>query len=330
MPDTYQPPQGFRTPTFDVGDVRAASGESEGGESYALRKRREFEASNPGLHRLQALDDLAQEQLKPLRHELGRVLRKLKWTRPTRPLEVWTVLHKVPLFHVVWAVLVLLLAGGGIWMGNTIGADYVVASGLDFYAIDPDGAKVFMGALIMAGVMAKLADRLFDTDSAKTWYARIIFAIGALAAVTWCCATAWVFAPDPSGGLGQFTGDTSGPGRLTTIVLIFSHLVVDLTGGFAAIWGAEKILLAGHAVADEPNPRYAHWVARKQALEQAIRLIVLDQADARDRMQSHADTAEAIELEARDVVSQAGQVAKSSETAALAASRLSFLKKGKE
>jgi len=270
----------IRQPELDLAELRAAAIRNGGAEELARRNRERFELLNPGVHQAQAVITQGDRQIAFLEQTQRRLERQFVATAPFSTLSSNEPAARPALLHQLTGIFLLLLGLFALWMGNRVGAAYVVRSGADLYATDTDGAALFMGVVLLASAALKAFELGLPNDRARSLLQGSVFAIGLLAVVIWVMAMAYSFAPEASGQNWLTSANASS--RVSTIALLISHILSDIALGFVVFHGGEKLLLGGKRRIVVSNPHFDEMERRIDALHAEILSEALKVGEAED------------------------------------------------
>lgn len=259
----------LRLPPIDEAGARAAVLRDDGARVFAAQLVSQFESDNDGVYLAQADIELADERTADARAEKRRLARQRSRTDAWRVVVTAEREARITPFHMASGLVLIGGSAFALWMGNRVGANYIVKSGLDLYATDPDGAALFMGVALLAGGLLKVFEHRLRDDLSRTLYNAALFAVGLVAFLLWAAMMATTFAPD-TGSTAWLTGEGSAVGRTATILLLLAHLVADVACSYAIFSGAEQLLLAGRRRQLIPNPVHAALTERLAAVQAAI------------------------------------------------------------
>lgn len=262
-------PHKFNRPEIPPNVAKGLLIPGNGGDLSAELARHEFEAQNPGVHLHQEYVAAEDARTKRLRRELMFAQVRRACEEPQNVVVTADVLKRLPLFSWIKAAISLLLALGGVFIGNQVGAAYIRNSGVDWYADDPIGPFFFMAASLLGAGALKGFECFIASSLGKRLYAFAIFAIGIPALIAWMAACAFIFVPDATGGMGRLMGNSRHGPELMSF-LIFLHLLVDVFLAYICFAAAEKVLLAGNVQTPIANPERLHWDKRIEGLETEI------------------------------------------------------------
>jgi len=246
----------IRRPQLSSEAMKVAAIAPEGEERLAAGLLEEFDASNEGGFPAQTVIPLQDEKIARLKKQVERINRQIGQTDIGKIVVARDQSVPIPLFHRLSAGALLCTAGAGLAMGVTVGGNYVVQSGHPLYALDPNGAYLFLGVGVFAASILKAFDATLTTDLAKNLLLRAMFAIAITAFGIWAACMAIVFAPTSAGVDLLLSAANGGDGHAASVLLVAAHLVVDMAGSFIVFIGAERILLAGHTRVFVRNPAY--------------------------------------------------------------------------
>jgi len=250
-------------PKLDEADINAAVFLDKGEDSVMLAAVSQFDVLNPGSAQARAEIESSNERLLDSDQLLFLYDKELKGTVRSRTVVAAKANIKNPVVLVIEALGMALLGIFGLYLGNQVGAAYVVKSGADLFATDPVGAMIFMGVTLLAGGALKIYEHRLLTDVSRALYARILFFTGIGSCFLWIIMMALSFAPDLGVGATWLADGNDTAQHVYGVVLVVTHLTSDLASGYIVFSGAEHMLLAGYERVNVPNPHYAELVALK-------------------------------------------------------------------
>lgn len=265
-------------------------------------------------------------QLSALAGEAQRTGRRLRFTRKSTTLTtVEKVAHR-PWQHVLAPVFLIFVALIALYLSNFVLAAYIVRSGADLYAADPEGARLFAMTAVLAAFGIKVFERWLPHDSAKAWYRGAFFAVGLGSFVLWALMASIVFAPE-TGPAGAWLL-ASGSNTTANIVLVLTHVLGDVAWGYLIFSGATDIALGAQKRIEVPNLRYAALVDDAAGIQASIAQCREAIAAAENYLTRIASGREAVRAQAELQFNLAYQEWEQAEAMAIASGRAGFLKTG--
>lgn len=269
-PSHGSPTDEFRCDPPDEAAARAAALTENGPELFAADARNQFEKTNPGVHQAQRDYAHALERREEASRAADDVKGQLSRTAPKHVVTILDKATRAAISTCLKAMLYFSVAFIGLFMGNQVGANYVVKSGLDLYADNPLGATLFMGVPFLFAFALKLFELRLPHDRAQRRYANVIFGSGTVCFIVWSAMVAVTFAPRTAGDTSWLTGAGGEWERLKASLMLFSHLIVDVTCGYIIFTGAEMLLHAGHRRECRANPLYEALTERLAELREEV------------------------------------------------------------
>lgn len=266
-PDPSQPT--IRYPDIDPDEVRNSLADGGTEDDFAALQGGRYDAMNTGVQKMEARITVGKRRLTEIEEDRKVGRKALGRTHQSRKLVIDVVAHEIPKIHHGMAKGLAGVGASGLGMGLTVGGGYIVSSGNDAYAISPIMAIIFFGITLVVGARLKTYQSQFRTDWARSLFNHAITAVGLLSFVVWTITMAEVFAPDTLGGVAALlaTPNTS-QGRLSSILLVVSHIITDVCCGYGVVAGAEALALGGHKTVMCDNPEHAHITAYLAGLDQ--------------------------------------------------------------
>jgi hypothetical protein len=224
-----------------------------------------------------------QLRLAEVNQELKTVNRQRQFTNKMKESETRERIANRPWPLVIAPFFLIMVSGAALCISIVVLKNYVVRSGAsDLYASDPDGAWLFAAVVILAAVGIKVFERFLVSDFAKRCYRTAFFVTGLMAFLVWAAMAAIVFAPDGGSAHSLLALDagSNAPG----ILLVFTHVLSDLSFGYLTFSGAEQIAFGHLRRKVVANPPYIALTRQRRALLAEVDAIRLKLARAQERV----------------------------------------------
>jgi|GEM_PF-2035194 len=261
----------FGKPLLDLDQLRGAIFTGTDVDDIVQRQVSSLDATSALIDEAEALIDDAEDHLQYLIRVRSTLRQKLEHIEPVIYLLSDQSQCRIPRLQAVVAGCFLILTPTGLAVGNLVGMKYILNSGYSMFAIDPLGAMLFFFVTVIMGAFLKAFERFLPNERAKRIYTYLIGSVVFASFALWVAMAMAVFAPGTGSTTGQLLSNAlSDGGRLTTMLLMGSHILLDVTGGYVIFSCAERLWLGGFVPTAQDNPLHQKMVSVIEELDRQI------------------------------------------------------------